>query len=73
MYKSKTMKEISARQHAKDVAGNAGIGRAGARPMKKTDAIKVGIHNARWNVRGKLPKGANRKTNGLIGSMRTGR
>lgn len=72
MYKSDTLRNILARQKRSEVSGNAGIGRAGAKPRPTKMMLQVGIHNTRW--RGKqLPKGANRKRNGLIGSQRTGR
>ena len=78
MYKTATLREINARNQSAANKGNAGIGRMGAgnqgkTRMEKKLLIQTGIHNARWNVRGKLPKGANRKRNGPIGSQRTGR
>lgn len=72
MMKSSTMRKIKARQNSPKVQGNAGIGRAGAQRRPTKTMLEVGIHNSRWNT-GTLPKGANRKTNGFIGSQRTGR
>lgn len=72
MLRSATFKEVLARQKRSEVSGNAGIGRSGVPKRPTKMMLQVGIHNARW--RGdKLPKGANKKRNGLIGSQRTGR